>query len=106
MKVQAHVEAQDIGDWADRVGNLLVEIGSQKAEIERLRKEAIENAHDESRLLSEQGDTLRENGLLKVEIERLNKLIDLAASQKYCTMCGETIDGYVPPKTAAHAGGR
>jgi len=43
---------------------------------------------------------------LKAEIERLNKLIDLAASQKYCTMCGETLDGYVPSKTEAHTGGR
>ena len=35
---------------------------------------------------------------LKTENEKLKAKLELAMSQNYCTMCGNTLDGYVPPK--------
>ena len=32
------------------------------------------------------------------EIVQLKDQLDLAAAQNYCTLCGETLDGYVPPE--------
>jgi len=33
---------------------------------------------------------------LEAEIERLKKKLALAIAQDYCTMCGKTLDGYMP----------
>lgn len=39
-----------------------------------------------------------ENKNLKVKNKELKAKLELAMSQNYCTMCGGTLDGYVPPK--------
>ena len=35
---------------------------------------------------------------LKVENEKLKAKLLLATSQNYCKICGNILDGYVPPK--------
>ncbi len=35
---------------------------------------------------------------LEAENKKLKTKLELAMSQNYCKMCGNTLDGYVPPK--------
>ena len=39
-----------------------------------------------------------ENRKLKDKNKKLKAKLELAMSQNYCTMCGNILDGYVPPK--------
>lgn len=39
-----------------------------------------------------------ENKLLKAKVKELEVKVLLSESQNYCKMCGNILDGYVPPK--------
>ena len=60
----------------------------------RLGELEIEN----KKLKANLRNTLEQHMLEVVENKRLKEKLSLAIAQDYCTICGETLDGYVPPE--------